>query len=311
MKAFTSIASLLVCLSSIFQLGAQDIDAELLKAKANTLQPIARIEPEVIDESSGIIKSKSYPDTYWTLNDSGGEAAIYPITIEGKGIQTDWEKSRMKPFTGIQIPNTVNIDWEDIALDGNGNLIIGAFGNNNNFRKDLAIYIVPEPDPRNAWMTRSLKTITFHYPDQKDFPPKKSLRNFDCEAVFTYQGKIYLLTKHRGNNKTKLYRFDRMEIGENNPLTLLDEFNLIDSMVTAADVSPDQSKLAVLTYKSVWIFEPGEEGSDDFFKGNIHWYPIKARQCEAICWDNNNELIITNEQRDIFKIYLKDFKKLR
>ncbi len=32
-----------------------------------------------------------------------------------------------------------------------------------------------------------------------------------------------------------------------------------------------------------------------------------AKQCEAVCFDDNNNLIVTNEQRDIFRLRVADF----
>ena len=82
----------------------------------------------------------------------------------------------------MRIPDAVNIDWEDIAVDDAGNIIIGACGNNANTRRDLALYMIREPHPLATTMTRVWKRIDFHFPEQTDFPPEKA--NFDCEAVF-------------------------------------------------------------------------------------------------------------------------------
>ena len=88
-----------------------------------------------------------------------------------------------------------------------------------------------------------------------------------------------------------------------NPITRIGTFE-IDGMVTAADASIDGNKLAVLTYDNVWLFEV--EDDDDFFNGKISWLAIKAKQCEAICFDDEDTLIITNEQMEIFKLPISE-----
>lgn len=307
-KQFQCIFLFIACLNQAWSEVIGPI--ELSDVKPNELEAYAQITPELINESSGIVKSRQYDNVYWTINDSGGEPALYPITFDGKGVKTKWAEKKDRPYEGIAVPDTVNVDWEDIALDDNGYLIIGAFGNNGNARKDLAVYYVAEPNPFEIWKTVSLKKVPFHYPEQKAFPPHKSEKNYDCEALFTKGNVLYLLTKHRGNHRTRLYRFDSMEPFVSNPLTLVDEFDLGKSSVTAADLSADGQRLAVLTYKAVWVFEQSD-GTDRFLRGAVHWLPIKARQAEAICWNGSEELLITNEQRDLFTVSLQSFEKVK
>ncbi|MBD5782136.1 hypothetical protein IEN85_21740 [Pelagicoccus sp. NFK12] len=267
------------------------------------LQPYAKIEPPAINESSGLVKSRQFENVYWTHNDSGDSARIFAITRDGKPIQTEWAKQNSQPYEGIPIADAVNIDWEDISTDSHGNLIIAACGNNDNGRRDLALYIVPEPDPRTAWKTRTRQRIDFHYPDQKEFP-HPDRRDFDCESLFSANGTHYLVSKNRSTPETKLYRLDSRAPFKSNPLTLVSSFNL-RGQATAADASPDGTKLAVLTYTSLWVFEKPTE-SDDYFSGKASYKTFFAKQCEAVCWDDAETLIITNEQRDLFEVKLSE-----
>ena len=50
--------------------------------KTVKLKPVYKIQNPTIDESSGLIKSRQYKNIYWTHNDSGGKAEIYPIYIQ-------------------------------------------------------------------------------------------------------------------------------------------------------------------------------------------------------------------------------------
>lgn len=265
------------------------------------------IKYEHINESSALVKSRQYPDAYWTLNDSGDEARIFAIHRNGEAIIPLWAKDFYK---GITIPNAVNIDWEDIAITNDNQLVIGACGNNGNARKDLAIYLLDEPNPYEIHSSRASKRIDFFYPDQKAFPPQKELRNFDCEAVFSSGHKIYFLTKHRGNLYTKLYSLDlRHDYQKAVELTFISKFK-IDGMVTAADISKDGKKLAVLTYYKLWLFERDSK-DDNFFSAKSKYLELNSeltKQCEAITFnEEKSELILTNEQRDVYSIPLRDF----
>lgn len=272
-------------------------------ASADTLAAIAKIQPKSINESSGIIKSRQFENTYWTHNDSGDTARIFAITPDGQAIQTQYATENKLPYEGIPIGDAVNIDWEDIATDDQGNLLIGAFGNNANTRRDLAIYIVPEPNPTEQWSARARRRIDFHFPEQTKFPDTTHL-NFDCESLFYAHGKIYVITKNRSDTLAQLYRLDATEPFVNNPATLISSYP-VGGNTTAADISPDGRKLALLTYTGCWIFI-APEGSDDYFAGQAFHKPFIAKQCEAICWENETTLLITNEQRDIYRLPLAD-----
>ena len=256
--------------------------------------PYAMIEPEAISESSGLAMSCNFPGVMWTLNDSGDSARIFAITMDGEAVRPENDTGRYK---GINVLDARNVDWEDIAADDDGNLIIGACGNHKIPRRDLALYVIKEPDPRLTKATSVIKTIRFRYPDQTEFT--RAVNNFDCEAVFVWGGKYYLLTKHRTNTRTRLYRFDDIDEEQENVLTLVGDYD-IGGMVTAADVSTDGKRLAVLTYNAVWVF--AINGSDDnFLKGKASRCAIAMGQCEAICFDGN-DLIVSSEQRGLYRI---------
>jgi hypothetical protein len=266
------------------------------------LQPYAKINFPEINETSGLVKSRLWDDVFWTHNDSGDEARIFPIKKDGTIIKPEW----MKKYVGIQIPDAVNVDWESITTDEKGHLYIGDFGNNSNTRRDLIIYVIEEPYPTQTVVTNTKKRILYYYPDQKSIPAEQY--NYDAEAMFWKDGKIYILTKHRGNTYTKLYRLDTVKSMGKKPAKLIDKFN-IHGQVSGVDISPDGSKLAVLTYTSVWLFETSID-SDNYFSGKISWLPYKAEHCEAISVDGN-ELIIANERGDLFSLEKDDLIVLR
>ena len=104
---------------------------------------------------------------------------------------------------------------------------------------------------------------------------------------------------HDTSTPLPLYRFDSLETGSVIKPERVTDFQIY-GMVTGADVSRDMQKLAVITYTSIWVFS--NFSADDFFSGDIHYLRVKAGQIEAVCFDDNETLLITNEQRDVFSV---------
>ncbi|RZJ78998.1 MAG: hypothetical protein EOO20_27290 [Chryseobacterium sp.] len=255
-------------------------------------------------EISGIVKSRSNNNLFWIHNDSGDQPRVFAIDSLGKFYQSD----RYRNYEGISIAGATNVDWEDIAVDNKGNLIIADVGNNYNDRKDLVLYVVPEPSPI-ASNTTFLKKLFFKYPDQKTYTTDRDF-NYDCEAVFFADDRIHMLSKDRSDSFTRLYRMDVEKTDEINNLTLLDRFDIGDK-VTAADASVDGNKLVVLTYSAIWLFER-KSPSESYFKGNIWWLPITAPQVESICFKNDQHLwLLDEEAADIYEVPIKQLIKVR
>ena len=100
--------------------------AFILMACQNASETITELYslPKKLKEVSGIIYTKK-DNLFWTLEDSGNSNKIYGLNVENGTLEQT-----------ITIENTLNIDWEDITKDNEGNLFIGDFGNNDNVRKD-------------------------------------------------------------------------------------------------------------------------------------------------------------------------------
>src|SRR3954470_12775279 len=79
---------------------------------------IGRLEHPAIREASGIVASRRHPGIFWVHNDSGNPPALYAIRRDGALVRA----------YRVGVPN---VDWEDIAADGEGHLFLGDTGNNN------------------------------------------------------------------------------------------------------------------------------------------------------------------------------------
>jgi hypothetical protein len=234
--------------------------------------------PAVANESSGIARTQK--NTFWTHNDSGGKPELYEIDSTGKLLSTK------------VIPNVKNLDWEDLAQDDKGTIFIGDFGNNNNTRRALTVYKVPEGNAE-------AEEITFNYADQKNFPPTKDNLNFDCEAFFYHKNNLYLFSKNRSptNPMVKIYRLPA-EKGHYS-LSPIDSI-AIETQVTSADISPDGKTFALLTYGKILQFAIEDEIIN--FTNPSACFRFVKKQAEALIFLNNTDMMVTNEQSQIFRI---------
>ena len=255
-----------------------------------------RFDDSDIDESSGLAASRRHPDIFWTHNDSGGEPVLYATTATGKVVAR------------TRVAGVENKDWEDVAIDDAGNLYIGDMGNNRNNRDDLAVYVIAEPDPALPSTTSHVdRVIRFHYAEQRDAadPPD----NFDAESLFWTQGRLYLLTKHRDDTRTVLYRFPVETGDESVALEKVGEFDLggdpdeYGGMATGADVTVDGERLVVLSYHAIFVFErPGD--SDNYLRRltkRIELDNDVTGQVEAVAWDGD-AILFSNEDGELHRI---------
>ena len=242
--------------------------------------------PKQLKEVSGIVFTES-SKLLWTLEDSGNANEIYAVDNQGK-----LKKS-------ISIAQTENIDWEDITKDGQGNLYIGDFGNNGNTRKDLAIYKIAKDSLQNESVIPSYK-ISFAYPEQTEFPPKKTKLFYDVEAFVEYQNNFYLFTKNRSkgfDGTTLLYKVPNK--AGFHQAELLGEFkaegDYQNAAITSATISPDGKKVVLLSHSKIWIFQ--NFTSDNFFSASVNKVDLHHfSQKEAICFKDNTTLLIADEK---------------
>ena len=254
-------------------------------------EPCAHLEAPALREVSGIVASRQHRGVFWVHNDSGDRARIFAIDRTGAVLRE------------VRVEGARNVDWEDLGADTDGYLYIGDFGNNKNERKNLVIYVVEEPDPAEPAdsVVTVLRRIPFFFPEQHGFPDPRE-QNFDCEAMFWDAGELFVLTKHRSDTRTVLYRVP-LDGVLRRAAERLGDYD-IGSMVTGADVSPDGRYLAVLSYQYIHLFERPERG-DDWLGGACHRLLIEGRQCEGITFDGDR-ILFTNEQREMFCLGLTD-----
>src|SRR4051812_22268707 len=100
-----------------------------LAAEYGPPRTISHVAIADLNESSGVVSSRSHPGLFWSHNDSGGGPWLYGFLRDGKAAGK-W-----------YIRNARNLDWEDIAAGpaprGGTFLYIGDIGDNNRERRSI------------------------------------------------------------------------------------------------------------------------------------------------------------------------------
>ena len=278
---------------------------------------IGKIAAKSISEVSGMAKSAGYENTYWVVNDSRNGTRLFAVNREGNTIIPTFsrfsyygeEKVEGKElWPGFRVLYAENIDWESMTID-ESYLYIADTGNNFNNRRDLGIYLISEIDPTASTQSAAIRFIPVHYPEQEEFPGLGE-RHYDSEALFLFEDSLYLITKHRDQSGSfepgaNLYRLDSNDEDASNALTLIENHPKMMA-VTGAELSPDGSMLAVISYNDLWIFDRPEQG-DHWLSSSHRRYPLDTLyvgQVETIIWDDDSTLVISNEQRTLYVVDL-------
>lgn len=284
--------------------------------------PVAKIGFAPISEASGMVKSRRYEDVIWVHNDSGDVPRLFAIDSKGKvifpgfmAVYGEVPEEGKTQYQGVSISTAAHYDWEDIAADDDY-LYVADMGNNGNSRRDLGIYVIPEPNPRAVAATRTLVHLPVKYPDQASFPARQW--HFDSESLFVYRDKLYVITKHRQDGKIAdleaggvLYRLDTRYADRINTLTRIG-FRPDFAAPTAAELSPDGQYLAVLCHLQLWVFTTPDDG-DNFFESSarkVSFTLEEMGQVESLTWLSNNTLLFGSEQGNLYKVAVEDIPKL-
>lgn len=238
-----------------------------------------------LEEVSGL---QHLPDeSLWALEDSGNSNKIYRLGDDGKITHT---------LTLIDAENT---DWEDMASDAGGNLYIGDFGNNDNNRKNLVIYKLNAADLGGASAKVAQRT-DFYYPEQTEFPPKKSHWMFDAEAFCLHNGYFYIFTKNRSkmfDGSFYVYRVPNLpgrhkaeQLGK-----LKSCSNYRKCAIAGADISPDGKTIALISGGRIWLVTGFTHS--DFSDADVKETVLgSVTQKEGITFRDEGTLFIADEK---------------
>lgn len=237
-----------------------------------------------VSESSGVARSRAYPNVLWTHNDSGNEARLFAVDTTGAIVRE------------FDVRGARNVDWEDIALGPCPEQVvetciyIADTGDNSERRNDVDLYIFPEPDPRGDESSVRARRVQLEYENG----------SHDVEGVaVSPDGDVWLVSKGR-SGRVFLYVIRRPSLLDDRvDVALLQVLPIVPSRrigrwITAAAVSPDGKKLAIRTYTEIYLFELATGGVNPN-NATSCWIGAAEPQGEAIDWFDNGDLVLTSE----------------
>ncbi len=242
-----------------------------------------------IGESSGVAASRRSPGVLWTHNDSGDPPYVFATDTSGAALGA------------FSVTRARNVDWEDIALGpcaGATCLYLADTGDNNERRRSVALYRVPEPDlpahyPLRVRPTAAAQAVIFGYPDGPH----------DVEAMWVAPNEdVHLVTKGR-TGRVRHYRVPRAAWSLSRPVVaeLLEPLPIFVrselDRVTGAALSPDGRTVVVRTYSEAYFFFPTPNG-----RLGVPADPIACDvlalgiQGEGVSWLDDRSLVLTSER---------------
>ena len=254
----------------------------------DSLQFISVLAPELV-EISGLIKTKN--NQFLAITDSGNPPHVYVLDSAGIIVKT------------VEVTNAKNVDWETITKSDRGIIYVGDIGNNDNNRKDLAIYAIFEEDILSKTKVQS-GVINIKYADQKEFPPAKTELNYDAESLISFGNHLYLFTKNRTKpytgytylykipTSTKPHEIEKID-------SLFTGAEMATSWITDATLSPDKRHLILLSQDRFFMIS--DFYKNDFFSGIITEVNFNyVSQKESVCFTNDTTLILADERQVAF-----------
>lgn len=236
------------------------------------LAPVMKIEAKLLDECSGIIW---HDGAWWAHNDSGDGPNLF------RSATPDFAAAEV-----FSVPGAKAVDWEDITVYG-GDLLCCDIGDNGRKREDCTLYRVKlETAEDGARKMKLLASYPVTWPDGAH----------DCEAAFTIDGKLHLVTKNRGEG-TAVYRFDSLTDGKKNTPDRVAKLDVGDkAMITSGCFDAASGNVVLLSYTRAYVY------AKDKLAGAPAWSTLlEANQCEAVCVKDGT-LYFANEQRDVYAV---------
>jgi len=256
------------------------------------VRSLGTIKSPEISEASGMVASRLNRDLMWIHNDSGDKPRIYAVDRDG-AIRS------IVSLTGAK-----SIDWEDIAASsdstGGAFIYVGDIGDNRSRRDHVSVYRIDEPalgdvtgrgDPKQ--LAVPAVRFDFKYPDG----PR------DAEAMFVErvgdEEWVYIIDKNwKLSGESRLYRGSVSGRPSSRPVEL-ESLGTITfpagTLVTAADLSPDGSAIAVRAYGSEWLFgrTAGESIAEALTGSGCEGPAIAEAQGEAIAFAGDGSTYLT------------------
>ena len=226
-------------------------------------ETVATYNAKPLGEISGLAPSGRVPSVLWSHNDSGGEAALHALDLDGQ-------------FLGsVKVLGVENEDWEDLSAfqyQGKPYLLIADTGDNARQRNAVPLHAIAEPLPNADGTYTNLEvkpawTLTLRYEDGPQ----------DCEAIAVdpESNRVFLLNKDSKTSviyEAPLLPSPHQRAAIAKKFAVLPEITnatgniaaffkagLLGTRATGLDISPNGRHAAVLTYTDIRLFTRAEK----------------------------------------------------
>jgi hypothetical protein len=241
-----------------------------------------------IDEASGLASSISYPNSFWTHNDSGDGAYLYLINEQGKTQAT------------VKVKNAENRDWEDIAVAYHpvlkkNYIYIADIGDNNAAYASGTIYVLEEPVIASGGIieVNVERAVTFTYEDGK--------RDAETLMVDPLTSDIYIVSKRE--SQVGLYLLSYIFTGTGTIMAVKQGVLPFTQMV-GGDISAQGDQIVLKNYTTVyyWKRKPGQSITEALASKPFLTPYIQEPQGEAIAWSRDGNAFYTLSEKGPFNI---------
>lgn len=272
---------------------------------------VKTILPKELKEISGL---SAYNNFFWAITDKP-KARVFKLDANGNLLQT------------INVANTEAADVESVTSDSSF-VYIGDVGDNNGDRVERKIIKISAKNiPTTAEAEVPGEIIEFTFP-QETVVEKKKLNNFDCESLLSFKDSLYVFTKDREDNETKLYVLPKTP--GKYMARYISSFNS-KGLITDAAINKQNTEVALIGYHKghvyPFIFLFTKFSGNDFFSGEHQKINLADKpwdwQLEGITYSDKNGVYFSCEgtkevpatfyginRNDLFKLQ-KDKDKIK
>lgn len=241
---------------------------------------VKTILPKELKEISGMTADGA---DIWAITDKP-HTKIYRLDISGNLKEQ------------VEVTNTTATDVEAVASDANF-IYIGDVGDNSGDRMERKIIKVAKANIKDA--KAAGEVIEFTFAGNEDAAKKKQ-NNYDCESLLSYKDSLYLFTKDRQDNETRLFVVPKTP--GKHTARFIDSFNS-KGLITDAAINPANNELALTGYhkghRYPFIILFSNFSNNDFFSGEHKKINLADKpwdwQMEGITYGNDDVVYFSCE----------------